>query len=515
MRATLLILIHISIIINIITLVISISRREHQRVRGISLLSCYMVIYSIGYLLEIYSTTLDAMITALKIENFAIPMIGPIFLYAMSVFFVPKKTKSWFIPVSLVYGLSMFLVVLFNEHHYLYYTDIAISANGFLSLSYGPLFYLQQVVTLCCFVKAYSILVIRFISGTSKLRKQMTLFIIGSLFGFFANLLNLLSTLPEGLDVTPLALSFGLIFFSIDLFHHRLFKLQTSAFDNAMDGMDDGFIVLDRDSGYVYSNSQAKKLFPSLVKFSDFEKITTVKEWPTELALIDKQGYVNFSQKTDDGSVIRYCANVSIIKTETNALLGWSLTIRDVTDMVEEINEMKELAITDSLTGICNRRQFINTVERELLSSKQQNKSNILILFDIDHFKNVNDTYGHAAGDAVLCAITKNIQMHIRPRDLFARIGGEEFSVFSEISNQTNLLGLAEKLRKEVENTKVIFKNTTISITASFGVVSIPPRCSFEKAMHAADLAMYSAKSDGRNNVKLGQITEAVHSPII
>ena len=127
-----------------------------------------------------------------------------------------------------------------------------------------------------------------------------------------------------------------------------------------------------------------------------------------------------------------------------------------------------------------------------------------MMLFDLDHFKRINDTHGHNAGDKVLQETARVIQLELRVYDILGRVGGEEFVIFTQSSGEEQLIRFANRLREKLESLTVVYEGENIRYTASFGIVEIPPGGNFDTALHAADMAMYQAKEEGRNCVVMG-----------
>jgi diguanylate cyclase (GGDEF)-like protein len=158
----------------------------------------------------------------------------------------------------------------------------------------------------------------------------------------------------------------------------------------------------------------------------------------------------------------------------------------------------------DPLTGIFNRRRFEAVFANEFKRSQRYQIPLCFMMIDIDHFKKINDTHGHQAGDAFLKEIARILQTTLREVDTPARWGGEEFVVLSPNTTRENGLKAAERVRKAVANH--VFPGTVDNkITVSIGVAGIPHPSidSQDKLIHAADLAMYEAKKNGRNRVEL------------
>jgi diguanylate cyclase (GGDEF)-like protein len=169
--------------------------------------------------------------------------------------------------------------------------------------------------------------------------------------------------------------------------------------------------------------------------------------------------------------------------------------------------EAETLAITDSLTGIANRRHFLEKGELFLKLSQRYGRPISLLMFDIDHFKQVNDRYGHAAGDAVLRHIVRVAADNLRSSDILGRIGGEEFAVILPETTPPNALAVAELLCRRIASTPALLEEAgELVVTVSFGVVGLEgptPGADFGRLLQVADEGLYRAKREGRNRVVL------------
>lgn len=178
---------------------------------------------------------------------------------------------------------------------------------------------------------------------------------------------------------------------------------------------------------------------------------------------------------------------------------------KKVYERTEELHEaykkMKQLAVTDTLTGIYNRYYFNSALEKEIHRAHRYERSFALLMFDLDHFKNVNDTYGHAVGDRVLVSLSNLVASCLRESDIFARIGGEEFVIILPETGEELSLEIAERIRKNVEaHSFEPVKKVTISI----GLVRHRPEEDLEELLKRVDSALYAAKNSGRNRVIVG-----------
>jgi two-component system, cell cycle response regulator len=164
--------------------------------------------------------------------------------------------------------------------------------------------------------------------------------------------------------------------------------------------------------------------------------------------------------------------------------------------------EIYRLTTIDGLTQIFNKRYFLETIEREIARSHRYRRELSLVMFDIDHFKKVNDTYGHLAGDYALKHLAQAVKTRIRREDCFARYGGEEFAIVLPEIDGLNAKPFAEKIRQLVEATDFRFENTRMPVTISMGVATLDGESIDPQALiKRADDRLYEAKSSGRNCV--------------
>ncbi len=164
--------------------------------------------------------------------------------------------------------------------------------------------------------------------------------------------------------------------------------------------------------------------------------------------------------------------------------------------------EIYQLTIVDGLTQINNKRYLMEFLEREMGRCHRYNRALSLIMIDVDHFKNVNDTHGHIAGDFVLREVAQRVKQRIRKEECFARYGGEEFAIVMPESGPDNARRFAEKLRKIVADHSFVFEGKEMAVTISLGVADMTAEMT-EPAqfIKAADENLYEAKKAGRNQV--------------
>lgn len=208
-----------------------------------------------------------------------------------------------------------------------------------------------------------------------------------------------------------------------------------------------------------------------------------------------------------DGRVIWVNRTISVVRDHAGEPLYFLRVVEDVTERKRLEQELQALAATDALTGLPNRRTFMARLEEEYARLRRFDTQQVAVLMlDVDYFKRVNDTHGHAAGDEVLRQVATLIREEPRRVDLCARIGGEEFAVILAGASAESAREFAERLRRKIAAAAIIFEGKALAVTVSVGVAAMRPADeSADASLLRADGALYKAKEAGRNQVKLAE----------
>ena len=196
---------------------------------------------------------------------------------------------------------------------------------------------------------------------------------------------------------------------------------------------------------------------------------------------------------------------------ELKARIRVGLRLLELEDNLVQAREaMRFKATHDTLTGVWNRGAILETLEREVWRSRREGTSVGVLIADLDHFKSVNDTYGHQAGDAVLREVTKRMQSDVRPYDAVGRYGGEEFLILLPGCNALVTREKAERLRETIFRTPVATTAGILKVTMSIGgaATSDWPQDAPNQILQMADLALYRAKEEGRNRTVMAGLAE-------
>jgi diguanylate cyclase (GGDEF)-like protein len=209
-----------------------------------------------------------------------------------------------------------------------------------------------------------------------------------------------------------------------------------------------------------------------------------------------------------------FCNGLKVDRRELadgDKILVGSTTILKFTyhDNLDEIfqKQMYESALRDGLTKAFNKKYFTDRLESELTFALRHQSPLVLVMFDIDHFKKVNDTHGHQAGDLVLSELSTLLTAALRAEDVFARYGGEEFAVICRGTDLTQARIVGERMRKAVETHRFTFEGTLIPVTISIGIAGMPDPAVKDATdlVARADKALYQSKHGGRNRVTIHQ----------
>ncbi|MES2205257.1 MAG: diguanylate cyclase [Pseudomonadota bacterium] len=208
------------------------------------------------------------------------------------------------------------------------------------------------------------------------------------------------------------------------------------------------------------------------------------------------------------------CVLMPLENPSTQEIEFISVVIFDVTDtalyqkqLSEALNELEQTSITDGLTRIYNRRHLQASFNLEFSRANRHKFPLSMIMFDLDHFKKINDTYGHPGGDEVLREVAKRVKPLVRTEDVFGRYGGEEFCVLMPDTTLEGAIAVAERIRSVLQSVPVQFGNLHIAMSASLGVSTLTSEIrTHQELLQLADESLYDAKHNGRNCVSSRQM---------
>lgn len=468
-----------------------------------SMLLCLSVcIYILGYTLELNSTVPSQILFWNQFEYFGIPFVSALWLT------ISLKYTGYFgrfrnaLPPA-IYGVPVLTMVLrlTNMHHHLYFSSVSyVPALGGLILvkQMGPWMYVQA------FHSALMILLsmVLFLNDCAKSpKKQMgkiILIVAASFVAVFGLFLSGLNPLGIQIDYMALCLPVTCIAVIMAISRYDLLEIKSIARVKVFEASKDAILLLNRQNRVLDYNDSAKRLFTQANIPLDDETFPPLPSHAYDFLDSLKYGELSVAKLCIHGKDHYFNISTEPIFSCT-VLLGWIKTIHDITELCQLNEELSQQAMTDELSVLSNRRAFMMRGKEFLLEAEKHGTSLHLLMLDLDHFKNVNDEYGHPAGDLVILEFSKILKGHFGSNTLIARLGGEEFAVL--------LLGLRDeealiKIRKFIEAARghiYEYLGKQFHVTASIGVTKGQPGQTLESMMRRVDKALYQSKDQGRN----------------
>ncbi|HKL59900.1 MAG TPA: diguanylate cyclase [Sphaerochaeta sp.] len=346
---------------------------------------------------------------------------------------------------------------------------------------------------------AFGIFSLYALKNTAKFRKHNIAVFIGMLIATIYSLLRIIKT-DTLTQVTPIPGVFAVsaLFILLGVYRYDLLKIAPLAREQVFNFLGDGLIIASAQGKILEANQAALSMIGPT-----FEELcaTILAEAPQWYEMIGqgREGELSF-YRTERF----FTSNVYTIKSKRGVIIGTISLLKDNTEQKLKNDLLLIRAERDGLTGIYNRHTFIEKVERQL---QVHTRGNSLVFFDIDHFKLVNDRFGHMAGDRMLQAVVASSRKAMGESDIIGRIGGEEFAIFHATENKEETLAWAENLRKRVQETEIHVEGNTISCTISIGLC-FSKTASFDDLYRNADRELYKAKDAGRNCIRYTYLKE-------
>lgn len=356
-------------------------------------------------------------------------------------------------------------------------------------------------------------------------RKQALLILLGLSIALTANIITIFRLIPyREIDFSPLGLVAAGIIFTYAQLRHHLFDLVPVARNRVFENMPAGVIVLDEQNRILDMNKASEEFLNTTISGSLGKDIVSIlPEWheATSRISVKKDARLELISKGSTAKTIEL--SINFLYDNKKHPYGKLVVLRDISNMkrietslrrsnenlkqkISEIEslqiKLKEEAIRDHLTGLYNRRFLQETLNREIAHVSRARVPLGLTMIDLDNFKNINDTYGHALGDLFLTSLSSLLEQKTRSTDVCCRYGGEEFVIVMPTASLEEAAQRVDQLRLEFGKIKIETGKKEVSVTLSAGVACYPLQGDNDKSLlDAADRALYTAKAKGRNRV--------------
>lgn len=442
-----------------------------------------------------------------------------------------KRKQIWLTP------LFNIALVMTNSWHHLVWTGYTLHpTNSHLNTIHPGLGYYWIAACFYIYVLTGSAFVIRSSLRASHLhRRQALTVVIGSLPPILAGTIFTFGLSPAHINILPMSfLATGIIYFA-SLFSFRLFDLLPIARDSLIEHMSDGVLVVDRDYRVIDMNPEAHcyayQPKPNCIG-KKIEQVLQNWEEIVEHCYTAENLTTHIVSKPDSSCYIE--VRVTYLQDHEHRFIGKLFVLRDITKqhqnqlIVQQANkelslkleqiqtlqaQLEEQAIRDGLTGLFNRRYFEETILAERAKAERAKTPLSIVLMDIDHFKRVNDTYGHPAGDQALRVFAELIHNHTRTSDIACRYGGEEFILAMPDMPLSDAYQRAENLRQALKETTIKCDDISFQVTVSMGIGAYPNFAGDQQTLlKRIDQALYVAKAKGRDRLEVANEKTAIIS---
>ncbi|MGD6804574.1 histidine kinase N-terminal 7TM domain-containing diguanylate cyclase [Rossellomorea aquimaris] len=421
-----------------------------------------------------------------------------------------KLTAARWAALLTIPFISLIMVAT-NDFHHLHYKIYEIDAElgaPFVHQEIGQWYVIHGLYTFGSLFAALLLLLSRWKETAKAYRPQLISLIFAQLVPIITAFIYLIGITPTGIDPVPMVLWVTSLCYFWSISTSRMFTLMPIAKDAIFQSINDGVVVLDESQRLIEFNQASKEMFPGLSK--DMLGIEFLRIWEnfSGQAFPYEFNTGSFQQKlqfTVDGPLDRaFQVRVSQLH-QAHQKNGILIIFTDITEVKQLQMKLEHLAYHDELTQVYNRRAFFTQCKRAYKESQEDSSPFTVIIMDIDHFKSVNDTYGHNVGDQLLVHVVKSCQSQLKKEDLFARYGGEEFVLALKGYTCQEAESLAERIRLYLETEPFKVKDINIVATMSFGVAEAEPENAetLFDLLNKADKALYSAKAAGRNRVQV------------
>ncbi len=457
--------------------------------------------FTFSYGFELLSYDLEQIKFWVRMEYLALPLI-PVFILLMCLDYVGKKLNRIFTFVLFGIPFVTMTLHLTNDFHHLYYSSVSLKIDSpypIVELEPGFGFVIHSVFLYGVVAVSVVVLLLELRTLSSKLKQQILLMITGVLIPIIASVFYITGLSPNGVDIGPVSMCFSFVFHGIALLSYKMFDITPIARERIFESIDEGVLVLNQNNIIVDYNQAMINVLPVLKPSYIGQKLDTINVIDsTFLSLAMNETETDYHY-TGEGNSHYYQVKFTPVLNSKNILIGKIMTFTDVTKRVLLEEQLKRLASTDGLTNIYNRAFFVKSAEEYLNIGTPIS----VIMFDIDHFKKVNDTYGHVSGDAVLCNVVEIVKSCLREEDLFGRFGGEEFLICLA-GTIDEAMNVAHSIKESIQQMPTVVSGHCISVTSSFGVTNTAfteRELSVQALISQADQALYVAKQNGRNCV--------------
>ncbi|MFD0960525.1 histidine kinase N-terminal 7TM domain-containing diguanylate cyclase [Paenibacillus chungangensis] len=487
-------------------------RHELVAARTLVAITILQGIYIFAFAFELSGDNLEVIKRWITVEYIGIaytPVVGLLLVLQYTSRTPPRAALYLLFLIPTV----TLLLVATNDWHHLFYKSVYFRPGAYTPLvdvQYSYWYIVHGAYTFSCLLVGI-VLLLKQWRGTKRTYKgQLVALLGGQLIPIVTTFLYVIGKTPYGMDLIPFVLSLTTALYIWAMRSTGLMTISPIAKEHIVESMREGVIVLDLKDRLIDYNAAVRTMFPGQWQIAIGKPMAEL--WQDLIGLkgplpgARPNGSEGMQEmKRPDartGACHYYQVRYSAIRNRSGDTVGKLLMFIDITELKQLQEKLKVQAYYDGLTGIFNRTQFILRARGLLQRHRTRGMAASVVLFDIDCFKEVNDTYGHETGDRVIQHVVSVSRRFVTGDMLLARYGGEEFVLLLPEMELGDAAAYVEGLRASLAAESFQAPDGPLSVTASFGVAALSPDCeSIEQLLRHADAALYEAKRAGRNKV--------------
>ncbi|WP_130860722.1 histidine kinase N-terminal 7TM domain-containing diguanylate cyclase [Gracilibacillus phocaeensis] len=431
------------------------------------------------------------------------PLLGLLFILR----YFGMETAFKRVLLLLIIPTITIILVATNDLHHLYYRTLQIDpllGAPYVEQEVGIWYIVHGIFTFSFMFIALILTLLQLKTAARAYWKQIIVLALGQFLPIVMSYFYLTGLTPSGIDPVPMILGLSSTLYLWAITTSQMFTVVPIAKDVIFQSMDNGVIVLDNSYRLVEYNQAAQKMLIGINQqmygqnFYHIWKNLSGLPFPYSLSESPLEAEITYNRQHKPRV---FQLRVSPL-SHTTKNSGRLVIFTDITKMKNMQTQLEYLAYYDELTNILNRRAFFQRAE---IAISQAKKSFAILLFDIDHFKKINDTYGHQVGDRILNETSQLFRKILPDHCLLARYGGEEFILTLNDMDIKEAYQLAETMRQQLEEHPFKIDSLSIPVTISLGISSIDNlnKHTLEQLLYQADQALYLAKERGRNQVQI------------
>jgi diguanylate cyclase (GGDEF)-like protein/PAS domain S-box-containing protein len=468
-------------------------------------------LWSLAYCAELSSLSLDGMLLITPFGYLGIATL-PIFWLILTLIYTGHRqwiTRPYMFSLFIIPFLTLIFVST-NQFHHIFYNSVSLDTSGpfpKLFLSRGVWFWVNSGYSYAAILLSIGLLLKKLFFPQPVYRPQIIALLAGVLVPVTVNILYLAFGISFYRQIDPTPFAFIISGFAITwgIARYRLFNLVPIARDHIIESMDEGVIVVDLKNNLEDTNLASRRIFGW--NKSDIGKSIglLMQNWPDIVDLF-RSSINNRLEITRsiDANKNYFEINISTLFDNRKQPIGRLAIVRDITERKILEQKLERMATHDSLTGLPARVLLNDRLSMALARASRKNSKLAVIMIDLDHFKFVNDTFGHRVGDQLLIAVSAKLRNMMRKNDTISRIGGDEFVILlPEINTIDEAAGAAERILLAFQSSLNI-TGYNIRMSLSLGISIFPENGdNIETLLENADSAMYQAKKRGRNRYEI------------